>query len=233
MFYRLSLSANLCISFDLVIGGAGLLLSVTIGQLRIACLGLLGLLLLVDAARSGELMGRVFRVSIHAGTTANPALNLAQAVRQVRDVRVAALVTELVERPLELEEVVAVQATRALAPLDVLRKGLRVLGPAELVVVGRTDVHERPNGRRAVGRVEGRVVNRVAVDLADVQVPRHLGHVSRLDPVGRAPDLVRRAVVGVREGGPEGTLDQRHYASRGCGCPAVVLAGKFGAVLAS
>lgn len=197
---------------------------------RLSCLYLLGLLLLIDAARPGELVGHVFRVCIHVGV-ASPALDLAQAVRQVRDVRVAALGAELVERPLELEEVVAVQAARALAPVDVFREGLGVLGPAELVVVGRADVDERADGRRRAvvgGRVEGRVVDRVAVDLADVQVPRHLGHVRGLDPVGRAPDLVGRAVVRVRERGPEGALDQRHHAPRGRGRPAVVLAGEFG-----
>lgn len=46
-------------------------------------------------------------------------------------------------------------------------------------------------------------MNRVAVDLADVEVLLHLGDLVGLDAVGSAPDLVWRGGVRVCQGRPE------------------------------
>lgn len=68
-------------------------------------------------------------------------------------------------------------------------------------------------------------MDRVPVDLADVEVLLHLGDVGRLDAVGDAPDLaVCGGWVRVLEGGPEGVLDEGHDAAGGLRRAAVVLA---------
>lgn len=188
------------------------------------------LLLLVHAAHLPELMrGRVPLEALGRGPAlASPAgLDRADAVRQVRDVGVAALGAQLVEGPLEPEQVVSVEPAGPFAGVDVLGEGLGVLGARKLVVVGRADVDEGADcrGRPAVGPVEGRVVDRVPVDLPDVEVRLHLGHPVRPDPVRGTPHLIRRRVVGVGQGGPEGALDERDDAAGRLGGASVVLAG--------
>ena len=151
-------------------------------------------------------------------------------IGQVRDVLITTLRTQLVQRPLQAQQVVAVQPARALAPVDVLGQRLHLLRAGELVVVGRPDVHERADGpgRRALRRVEGRVVDRVPVDLPDVQILLDLCYVVPLDAVRGAPDLFRRRGMVVRQLLPEGSLDQRDDAARRVWRPAVVLALRSG-----
>lgn len=56
--------------------------------------------------------------------------------------------------------------------------------------------------------MKSRVVDRIPIDLANVQVLFHLGDVGRLDPVGDAPDFaIFGRWVRVGQGGPEGVLD--------------------------
>lgn len=50
--------------------------------------------------------------------------------------------------------------------------------------------------------MEGRVVDRVAVDLANVEVVADLGDLVGADAVGDAPDAVGGCVVRVVDGGP-------------------------------
>jgi hypothetical protein len=148
-----------------------------------------------------------------------------EPVRQVRDVLVAALRAQLVQRRLQAPQVVPVRAARAGAAVDVLGELLRVLRADKLVVVGGSDVDERLDGvlkslvvggrGRGRGRVEGRVVDRVPVDLADVEVLLDLGDALGRDAVGYAPDPVRGRVVVVGELLPVGARDQRDDAARG------------------
>ena len=102
---------------------------------------------------------------------------------EIRDMLVAALGAELVEGGLETEEVILIEAAGAGAAQDVVGQLLRLLRAGELIVVGCADVDEAADGGRAVSRVEGRRVDRVAVDLADVKVLLHLGHLFRDDAV--------------------------------------------------
>lgn len=165
--------------------------------------------------------------------------NGAHPLRQVRDVVVAALGAQLVEGPLEPPEVVPVEPAGALGAVDVLGEGADVLRARELGVVRRADVDERADRRRrrvttissttaAVigggGRVEGRVVDGVAVDLADVEVGLDLGDAGARDAVGAAPDAGRGRMVRVAEGGPVGPVDEGYDAAWGRGGAAVVLA---------
>lgn len=150
-------------------------------------------------------------------------LDLSYAVREIGDVGVAALRTELVQRFLQAQQIVTIQPARPLTATYVLRQRLGVLGPGELVVVGRPDVDQRPDGVGPVGRVERRVVDRVPVDLPYVQVVLDLGHPGRLNPVSRPPHPFGGGVVRVRQAGPERALDQGDDAARGFGCAAVVL----------
>jgi hypothetical protein len=71
-------------------------------------------------------------------------------------------------------------------------------------------------------------VDRVPVDLADVEVLLDLGDAVGGDAVGHAPYLVRGRVVVVGQLLPVGPRDQRDDAARGFGGAAVVLAGGGG-----
>lgn len=61
-------------------------------------------------------------------------------LRQVRDVLVAALGAQLLQRLVQAQQVVPVQPARTLGPVDVLGQGLDVLGADELVVIWGPDV---------------------------------------------------------------------------------------------
>ena len=91
-----------------------------------------------------------------------------------------------------------------MAAEDMLGQFLRVLGADELVVVRGADVDEGLDGtvvrreERAVrlGRgVERRVVDRVPVDLADVEIIFDFGDALGDDAVGDAPDLFGSRIV--------------------------------------
>jgi len=163
----------------------------------------------------------------------NSLLHGTSPICQVRDMLIATLRAQFVQGPLQPPKVVLVQTTRALGPVDVLGQGLDVLRAGELVVVRGADVDEGADGRRAVGRVEGRVVDRVAVDLADVEVVLRLVDPVGRDAVGRAPDLVRGGVVVIPQRLPVGPLDEGDDAARGLGRAAVVLAVGVGERVAS
>lgn len=121
---------------------------------------------------------------------------------------VAALGAQPVERPLQAEQVVAVEAAGALAAVDMLGEGLGVLRADELRVVGRADIYQGPDDRRpVVRRHERRVVDRVPVDLPYVQVLFHLGYPVRHDPVRHPPNALRRRGVRVRQRGPVRPVD--------------------------
>lgn len=109
---------------------------------------------------------------------------------------IPALVPQRRQRRLQPKQVLRVRPARPGAARDMLRQRLWVLGADELVVVGGADVDERADRRTGRGRVEGRVVDRVAVDLADVEVVLDFGDVGGEDAVSDAPDAVRgRGVV--------------------------------------
>lgn len=74
------------------------------------------------------------------------------ALRQVRDVLIAALGAQLLQRLVQGQQVVPVQPARPLGAVDVLGQGLGVLGPDELVVVWGPDVCDASTVcRRACG----------------------------------------------------------------------------------
>lgn len=82
-----------------------------------------------------------------------------------------------------------------MASKDVLGQLLRVLGANKLFVVRCAYVDEGADGGGAVGRLKGRVMDRVAVDLAYVEVVLDLGYSFRLDAVGDTPYLLRCGLV--------------------------------------
>lgn len=137
---------------------------------------------------------------------------------------ITALRCELVECHVKIEQVVFVETAGPLAAVNVLGQILRVLGSHKLLILRRADVDEGLQRGRAVGRLEGRVVDGVAVDLADVQVLLDLGHLVRDDAVGDAPDLVGGLVVVVRQGLPVGSCDEGDDAAWGFGGASVILA---------
>lgn len=132
----------------------------------------------------------------------------ADALGEVANVVVAALGAQRLEGVVEVEEVLGVEAAGADRVADVGGEGLRVLRADELVVVRGADVDEGADGRGlglslAVGvdigfggsGVEGRVMDGVAVDFANVQVVLDLGHLFGEDAVGDAPDAVGSGAV--------------------------------------
>lgn len=147
------------------------------------------------------------------------------AAGEVTDMKVAAAGAEVSEGGLEIEEVVLVEAAGSAAGEDVSGKLVGVLGADELVVVRGADVDEGRDGRRAVGRVKGRVVDGIAVDLADIKVVLDLSDTIGRDAVGDAPDLIRGVVVVVREGVPVGSLDEGDDTTGCLGGTSMILAG--------
>lgn len=73
--------------------------------------------------------------------------------------------------------------------------------------------------------MERRVVDGVAVDLADVEVLFYLVHLVGYDPVRDTPDLFGCGVMVIRQLFPIGPLDQGYDAAGGLRRSAVVLAG--------
>jgi hypothetical protein len=123
---------------------------------------------------------------------------------------ISTLLAQPPQRLLKLVQILPILTARPPALHDLLRQRLRVLGSEELGVVRQADVHEAFDRVRDVGRlciaggrdalhrgahvllalvvVEGRVLDGVAVDLADVEVFFHFGDVGGWDAVGCAPD---------------------------------------------
>lgn len=93
-----------------------------------------------------------------------------------------------------------------------------------MLIVGRPDVDEGLDGRRAVSRVEWRVMDRITVDLADIEVFLDLGDTIRLDAIGNAPDLVGSPVVLIGQALPVGLFNQGDDAARCVRGAAVILA---------
>lgn len=146
---------------------------------------------------------------------------------KVRNVLVAALWRKLLQSGIQPEKVVPVQAAGPSAPEDVLRQRLRVLRPDKLVIVGRANVDEGADGRGAVRRLKGRVVDGVAVDFTNVEVLLDLGDLVGPYAVGDAPDSFgRRAVVVVRQVLPVGPLEESDDPAGRFGRAAVVLTKK-------
>lgn len=150
----------------------------------------------------------------------------ADALGQVGDMLVAALWAQPLEGVVQRQQVVDVWAARTVRAVDVLGQGLDVLRADELVVIRGADVHQGPDGTAVGGRrrAEGRVVDGVAVDLADVEILFHLVDLVGPDAIRGAPDPVRGRVVVVRQGLPVGPLEEGDDASGVGGRSSVVLA---------
>jgi len=157
-------------------------------------------------------------------------------VRQVSNVLVPALRAQCVQSFLQLQQIVSVQTARSLAVVDVLCQCLGVLRADELIIVGCANVDQcldgalgrRHNGgidRIETGRgdgVEGRVVDGIAVYLADIEVLLHFFDSVRVDPIGHAPDSLRRGIMVICQLFPVGPFDQGYDTAGGLGCSTVV-----------
>lgn len=140
---------------------------------------------------------------------------------------IAATGSQALKGDIQIEEIVLVEAAGSLAVEDVLGELLGILRAHELLVVGSTDVDEGANGFGAVGGLEGRVVDGVTVDLADIEVLLNFGHLIRDNAVGHAPDPLRRIVM-VCQLLPVGSLDEGHDTTRRLRSAAMVLTGSKG-----
>lgn len=125
------------------------------------------------------------------------ALELPDTTSEVVDVNITAVRGQFIEGFVEVQEIVNVGTTGPLAAGNVLGELLRILRADELVILRSADVDEGVDRGRAIGRVKWGVVDRVAIDLADVKIFLDLGDLFGNDPVGDTPDALRCRCVTV------------------------------------
>lgn len=144
----------------------------------------------------------VFRISNRL--YAPPRLNLPTSPRQIINVLIVTLITQIQERGVQHVEILPVLAARPFAFQDVLGELLWILRAHELRVLWEADVYETVyrtrlgRGRNVWGdrgRVEWRVLDAVAIHLSDIQVVFNFRGVRGGYVVGGAPDLFRRGGV--------------------------------------
>ena len=138
---------------------------------------------------------------------------------------ILALRAQLGQGCVEAEEVILVQPTGPTTTQDVLGKLLRVLGADKLLVIGCADVNECPDGRGAIGRVEWRVVDGVAVDLADIEIFLDFFDMVGVNPISYAPYFVRGRVMVIRELFPVGAFNESDNSPGGFWRSPMILAG--------
>lgn len=145
------------------------------------------------------------------------------ALGEVADVGVTAVGAKLGEGGVEVIQVVLIEAAGPATGEDVVGELLGILGPDKLLIVRGADVDESGDGRGAVGRVEGCVVDGVAVDLADVEIVLDIGDAVRDDAIGDAPDLFRGRAVVIGQCAPVRLVDEGDDAARSLWSAPVVL----------
>lgn len=170
-----------------------------------------------------------------------PGWNGPDTVRQVSDVLVPALRAQCVQSFLQLQQIVSIQTARPFAVVDVLCQRLRILRANELIIIGCANVDQCLDGaletrhkgridRVETGRgedwVEGRVVDGVSIDLADVEVLLHFVDSVRVDPIGHAPDSFRCGFMVICHLFPVGPLDQGYNTARSLGCSTMIFTGR-------
>lgn len=144
---------------------------------------------------------------------------------KLTDVVVVAVRCQLLKSCIQSIKIIFVQATRTLALEDVLGEFLGVLRTHKLRVVGRSDVDQSLYSCRSICWLKWRVVDRVSVYFANIEVFFDFGHLFGLDSVCDSPNFVRGGVVTVAKGLPMRSLNERNYSSGCLGCTSVVLAG--------
>lgn len=80
-----------------------------------------------------------------------------------------------------------------------------------MLVIRRANVDERPDRRRAVGRMERRIVDGVAVDLSNVKILLNFCDVVGVDSVGHTPYLIGSRVVVIGELFPMRPFNESNY----------------------
>lgn len=148
----------------------------------------------------------------------SPPLNLPTPPRKITNMLVLTLLTQPLKRLMQLKQIIPILPTRAPTHHDFLGQRLRILRAEELRVIWQADVDKTPDLARdsgtgvwswsdglvsgahvlVFGWREGRVLDAVAVDLADVEVLFDFCDVRGGDAVGGSPDTRRcgRMLVG-------------------------------------
>jgi hypothetical protein len=106
----------------------------------------------------------------------------------------------------------------------VLRKLLGVLRADKLLVIWRANVDKRADGRRAVGRMEWRIVNGIAVDLSNIKVLLDFCDVVGFDSVGYTPYLIGSRIMVIGELLPVRPFNESDYSSRSFWSSSMILA---------
>ncbi|KAH0499141.1 hypothetical protein TgHK011_006356 [Trichoderma gracile] len=143
---------------------------------------------------------------------------------EIANVDILALRAELSQGRFQAKEIILVQPTGSTTTQDVLGELLRVLGADKLLVIGRADVDECPDGRGAISRVERRVVDGVAVDLADIEIVLDFRDMVGVNPISYTPYFVRGRVMVIRELLPVGAFNESDNPAGGLWRSAMILA---------
>lgn len=117
-------------------------------------------------------------------------LDLSNPVGQVLDVAISTLRTQTIQSNFQAQEVIYIWPTRAHTLIYMLCQLLGVLRPYKLVVLRRSNVHQRPDGWRAISRMERGVLDRVAIDFAYVEILTDLVDLRRFNSICRTPDFI-------------------------------------------
>jgi hypothetical protein len=159
------------------------------------------------------------------GQAVGSKLKSPHAACEIANVDIFALWAQLSQGRLQAKEIILVQPTGSTTTQDVLGELLRILGADKLLVIGRADVDECLNRRGAIGGVERRVVDGVAVDLADIEILLDLRDMVGVNPISYAPYLVRGRVMVIRELFPVGAFNERDHPPGGFWRSPMILAG--------
>lgn len=146
------------------------------------------------------------------------------AACKITNMDIFTLRTEFSQSCIEPEEIVLVQPAGATAAQDVLGKLLGILRADKLLVIRRTNVDERPDGRGAVGRMKWRIVDGVAVDLSNIKILLDFCDAIGFDPVGHAPYLVGSRIVVIGELFPVRPFNESNYSPGSFWSSSMVLA---------
>lgn len=147
------------------------------------------------------------------------------AACKITNVDIFTLRTELSQGCIEAEEIVLVQPARATAAQYVLGKLLGILRTDKLLVIRRANVDERSDGGRAVGRMEWRIVDGIAVDLSNIKILLDFCDVVGFDSVGHAPYLIGSRIVVIGELFPVRPFNESNYSAGSFWSSSMILTG--------
>lgn len=93
----------------------------------------------------------------------------------------------------------------------------------KLLIIRSANVDKRPDGRGAIGGIEWRIVDGIAVDFSNIKILLDFCDVVGFDSVGYTPYLVGSRIVVIGELFPVRPFDESNYSSGSFWSPSMVL----------